>query len=380
MTQADQSGRGQTVAAEAASQDAEWLTVAWAHGGTSVFPAMWLRDNIPEGRQGAAGQRLFDIAAVPRHIELQDAYLDEDGRIVVQFAPEDMTARFDPAWLYAHDLSAEARARRRPAAVTWGRDLADVMPEARYEDVTGNQAVLARWLAFVRDHGFALLRGVPAEPGRILDVVSLFGHVRETNYGRLFDVVSTDAPSNLAYTGLALGLHTDNPYRDPVPGLQLLHCLEASAEGGDSLVCDGFRAAEALRQAAPEDFALLTRYPVAFRYTDEAVDLRSEAPLIEVDWQGRVTAVRYNNRSAAPIDLPPEVVPDFYRAYRRFGRMLHDAEGLVSFRMAPGDLFIVDNRRVLHGRSGFGGKRHLQGCYADRDALLSRLRILEGCR
>ena len=44
----------------------------------------------------------------------------------------------------------------------------------------------------------------------------------------------------------------------------------------------------------------------------------------------------------------------------------------------PGDLFIVDNRRVLHGRKAFAtaGGRHLQGCYADLDGLLSTLAVL----
>jgi [2-(trimethylamino)ethyl]phosphonate dioxygenase len=46
--------------------------------------------------------------------------------------------------------------------------------------------------------------------------------------------------------------------------------------------------------------------------------------------------------------------------------------------LRPGDLFVVDNRRVLHGRRGFGsGRRHLQGAYADKDGLLSKLRVLE---
>ena len=45
------------------------------------------------------------------------------------------------------------------------------------------------------------------------------------------------------------------------------------------------------------------------------------------------------------------------------------------FRMAPGDLFIVDNLRVLHGRTAItsGGRRRLQGCHVDRDSLLSTL-------
>ena len=239
---------------------------------------------------------------------------------------------------------------------------------------------LAAWLRAVETFGFALLTGVPTEPGMVCRVIELFGHVRETNYGRLFDVVSIENPANLAYTGLALGNHTDNPYRDPVPQLQLLHCLQAAAEGGESIVVDGFFAAERLRRDHPDNFALLTRHAVPFRYVEaRRVDLRCTAPLIELDTEGDVRAVRYNNRSIAPLDLPEDVVAPYYRAYRRFARLLHDADAVVGFKLAAGDLFIVDNQRVLHGRRGFGaGRRHLQGAYADKDGLLSRRRVLEG--
>ncbi len=67
---------------------------------------------------------------------------------------------------------------------------------------------------------------------------------------------------------------------------------------------------------------------------------------------------------------------NFYGAYRHFGRLLRDREAEVSFCMTPGDLIIVNNRRVLHGRREFPARerRHLQSCYADRDALDSLLR------
>jgi gamma-butyrobetaine dioxygenase len=72
-------------------------------------------------------------------------------------------------------------------------------------------------------------------------------------------------------------------------------------------------------------------------------------------------------------------MPDFYRAYRRFAEILQRPALEVGFKLGPGDLFIVDNRRVLHGRKSVGGsgRRHLQGCYADKDSLLSTLRLLE---
>jgi gamma-butyrobetaine dioxygenase len=100
--------------------------------------------------------------------------------------------------------------------------------------------------------------------------------------------------------------------------------------------------------------------------------------LIQLDTQGEVAGVRFNNRSAAPFAFAPDLIEPYYRAYQRFARLLDDQRFQVRFKLAPGDLFIVDNTRVLHGRTGFAsaGERHLQGCYADRDSLYSRLAVL----
>ncbi|HEX7582871.1 MAG TPA: TauD/TfdA family dioxygenase, partial [Gaiellaceae bacterium] len=207
-------------------------------------------------------------------------------------------------------------------------------------------------------------------------VAELFGYVRETNYGRLFDVKTVVNPTNLAYTGLGLGAHTDNPYRDPTPTLQLLHCLASSAEGGENTLVDAFRVVQDLPL---EDFELLTGCAVAFRYADAETELETETPVITADVRGDVQAVHYNTRSVQPFRLPDDLVGEYYEAYQRFGRMLDSPEYRIQFKLAPGDLFIVDNLRVLHGRTGYaasGGERHLQGCYADRDGLRSKLAVL----
>ena len=351
----------------------DWLAVVWGDGAASRYPAIWLRDNLPEGRHSGNGQRLFDISALPEEIALGDARLTDNGDVGLRFEPEGLDGVFTAVWLHDHRLEPEPEPHQRRL---W--DKTHRPHEADFTAISRVPEALRDWLTAIRDEGVALLRGVPTQPGIIFEVVALFGYVRETNYGRLFDVVSEPEPVNLAYSSLGLGLHTDNPYRDPVPGLQLLHCLVADSDGGESVVVDGFAVAERLRAEAPENFELLTRHPVPFAFISKDADLRARNPLIELDAAGEVAAIRYNNRSAAALDLPPAVLPDFYRAYRRFGRMLHDPDFAVTFRLAPGDLFVVDNRRVLHGRKGFsGGRRHLQGCYADKDSLESRIRILE---
>ena len=188
-------------------------------------------------------------------------------------------------------------------------------------------------------------------------------------------------PNNLAFTSLGLQAHTDNPYRDPAPTLQILYCLENAAEGGDSQVVDGFRAAERLRGEDPEGFARLARHCARFEYKgSNGVHLVARRPMIELAPDGELIGVRFNNRSAAPItDVPFDEMARYYAAYRRFGEIIDDLAMAVSFKLEPGESFIVDNTRVLHARTGYAGdsgNRWLQGCYADKDGLLSTLSAL----
>ena len=167
-----------------------------------------------------------------------------------------------------------------------------------------------------------------------------------------------------------------------MPTLQILYCLENSAAGGDSQVVDGFAAAQRLRAESPDGFKLLSRYCAQFEYRGGGdVHLVSRKPMIELNADGELTAIRFNNRSTAAItDVPFAHMADYYAAYRRLSEIIDDPAMAVSFKLEPGECFIVDNTRVLHGRTGYadsGGSRWLQGCYADKDGLLSTLSVLD---
>lgn len=259
--------------------------------------------------------------------------------------------------------------------------LQDRIPHASWPDLRSSAPALLKWLKAVDRCGFAVVDEMPCESGALCQVVETFGFVRETNYGRWFDVVAEVTPQNLANTNLGLQAHTDNPYRDPVPTLQVLACLENSVEGGESAVVDGYAIAKFLQLDDPSTFEILTRYPVRFAYEgSNEVSLTSKRPIFEVGPDGELVAVRFNNRSAAPfVDIAFGEMEEFYRAYRKFAECVDDPDFSVRFKLAPGQAFIVDNTRVLHGRTEFHGtgKRWLQGCYADKDGLLSTLRVLD---
>jgi gamma-butyrobetaine dioxygenase len=158
-----------------------------------------------------------------------------------------------------------------------------------------------------------------------------------------------------------------------VPTVQLLHCLHNSAEGGDSLFVDGFRAAAALREQQPAAFATLAVTPVTFGYRAPGTWLRATRPMITLDPRGRIREIRFNSRALEPARLRPAQAAKFYAAYRAFAGVIGNPAQARAIRLAPGDCAVFDNTRVLHARTGFGaaGRRHLQGCYADLDGIES---------
>lgn len=349
------------------------------------FHAAWLRDNAldPETRDPVNGQRLITLVDLPDDLHISDASVSGDT-LHCTFAPEGKAVEFPLSWLQAntYDRAHDATPGRLPAhAIAWDAKLNSDVPQGALPELQNGQTELRDWLAQIRRYGFAKVTGMGATKDELFEIVALFGYVRETNYGRHFEVRTEVNPVNLAYTGLGLQAHTDNPYRDPVPTLQILSCLDNSAEGGENMVVDGFAVAQRLQAEDPAGFALLTRYCARYSYAGSAgVALSSRRPIIELSPDGELQAIRFNARSAAPItDVPFDDMDAYYRAYRRMSAIIDDPAMEVTFKMSPGEAFIVDNTRVMHARKGYSGEgsRWLQGCYADKDGLLSTLASLE---
>ncbi len=351
-------------------------------GASLRFHAFWLRDNAQdsETRDPYNGQRLITLKDVASNTRISRAILTRNS-VEITFIPENKTICYDTNWLLsnAYDVTrCREKGWVKSSIETW--DGAFNLPASNFKAVTENQSILHRWLGKLARYGVAKLTNGPIEEGSLTKIVDLFGYVRETNYGRYFEVQTEVKPSNLAYSGLALQAHTDNPYRDPLPSVQVLYCLESSLTGGESIVIDGFRAAEILREKNKEWFNLLSSYCARFEFSgNSGVCLRARRPIIELAPDGELVAVRFNNRSTAPIvDVPFEKMEAYYSAYRYFSEIIEDPSMSIHFNLEPGDSFVLDNTRVLHARTAYTdlGRRWLQGCYADKDSLLSKLSTL----
>ena len=93
-------------------------------------------------------------------------------------------------------------------------------------------------------YGFVIFKNVPTRDNFIVKFANSIGSVRRTNFGEFFNVQSKLNPNDLAYTSLNLAPHTDNPYRNPVPCIQILQCIENEVTGGLSTLVDGYTVSE----------------------------------------------------------------------------------------------------------------------------------------
>ena len=369
---------------EALRTNTDKIDLTWADGRVSPFHLEWLRDNCPCSVcvHEMTREQVFEIVDVEVQGTPANAAVDEYGELCVEWQ-DGHISRFEPGWLRVHAYDAESRVERAAQAhiaKTWGADYQGALETFHYAALMEDDAALLVWLKALGTRGVTLVTGVPVERGTVRTLAERISFVRESNFGVVFNVESRPDANSNAYTSLNLPPHTDLPTRELQPGLQFLHCLVNDAQGGDSIFVDGLAIAHALRERWPDEFHTLTTLPLEFRNKDKATDYRWTAPLIQLGVNGEVIELRVANFLRGPFDAPVDEMPALYRAYRRFVALTRDPSFRIVKRLRAGDMWVFDNRRVLHSRTEFdpsSGKRHLQGCYVDRDELMSRIRVLE---
>ena len=366
-----------TPALIAAAVEQQYVVLSWSNGASSRVLSLWLRDNALELLHASTRHRVVETSSIPADVR-PSACAVVDGDLHLTWAHDGHESVYPGAWLLANDYSNGAR-HARPPLTLWDATAIDTVPRASWPELLASSTLRREFLHGFCAYGVGLLRDVPSESGAVLEVAAEFGIVRPTSWGTVFDVVSMIDANSVAYTNLPLVTHTDEGYRDPAPTVQLQHFLRSDTSGGMATLTDGFKVAADLRAQQPEMFRLLAEHTLHFHFADASAEHHASGPVLTLTPEGELQAVRYSNHSALPFLLPPDVIEPYYEAYRTFGRMRESEQYQLRIDMQAGELYMVDNRRVMHGRTGFsgGGARHLQSCYIERDELVSRLTVLD---
>jgi gamma-butyrobetaine dioxygenase len=359
-----------------------WLSQGPDGETRTPLPALWLRarSQVSSERDAMTGQRLNNPHQFDDHLSLTAAAWGEDAsrkRCLNLSFSDGFSGPFDPDELLAGTRLTEGT----PSPKAWRSDL-DPRPEYHWPELARDDRVLYAALHDFIVSGVLLIRDTPLERDAVLSVARRFGHVRTTNFGAYFEVYTRPQGEaiDLSYQSVALGPHTDNPYRAPVPGIQLLHCLQNETSGGLSTLVDSLAAVAQLRTEDPRGFELLAQVPVRFEHRDAEAELVSICPVIETNGSGEMVGVHYSPRLD---DIPVMSEADtqaYQSARRRLGELFNDPAFELRFLLEPGHLMMFDNNRVLHGRTSYNpeeGHRQLQGCYIDRDGPRSSYRVLK---
>lgn len=351
----------------------EGVRIDWPDGQSAALAAIWLRDNCRCDLCGdtAGGRRFVSLSQLDARPATAEAALDGDGALRVVWA-DGHVSLYGPAWLARHARQA-ARWRPRLWDAAAPPDLAG-FDAARARD--GGAGTLAM-LRLLRDQGLALLRGVGPTPEETEAAMGVLGPIQATSYGRLFDILNEGDTVTLSNSDQQLAPHTDEPFRYTPPGIIAFHAVTPAAEGGDSILIDGFRLAEEVRRRDPGAFDLLSSLPQSFeRRFEGSFDLVCHARAIVLDGHGAVCGFRFAERSASPPRLPDGEVAAFYQARRLLTDLIGDPAFRVVVRLAAGDMLLIDNHRLMHGRTAIAGARHLRQCSVAREDAHSALRMI----
>ena len=356
------------------------VEVDWDDGATTVHHARGLRENSPDPGtiHPLSREMLISPTAIPA--DLAAVALRLDGPVLeVDWSDRDAPSRYHPGWLRGTGWTGAAPADPIPAPVLWDATLG-AAPSFDGPAALRDDAAFLRWLEALATHGVAALTGLPPDrDGLLLEVAERIGPVRASNFGKVFTLAIKDDPDSNAYTSHALPAHTDLASRECPPGLQFLFCRANTTTGGLGTYVDGYRMAADIRAEDPPLWEALTTIPWTFANRGRDVDHRATGPVIGLAPDGAVDEIRYTVWLRAPFQGPLPAQRRAYESLRAFALRAEDDRYRLDVRYRAGDLFAFDNRRALHGRTGYdakGGARFIDGVYADRDELRSAIRVL----
>jgi gamma-butyrobetaine dioxygenase len=338
----------------------------------------WLRERVDgdEFLDKGTQQRLFDPTSLDNEISINKANINEKF-LEIDFN-DGVSSKIDINKI-AQEFSSEDTVIKPITKIKWDSNLKDIK-NFRYQDNFFESREMYDLLVSFYKYGFVVIKDIPTEDNFIVKFANSIGSVRRTNFGEYFDVKSKPNPNDLAYTSLALAPHTDNPYRNPVPCIQLLHCIVSEVSGGLSTLVDGYTVTEDLKTVNPDFYKILSEVKVKFKFIDKDVVLEDWSELIKLNDDKSLKQIRFSPRLDFVPILEKEKLDLYYRARKKLSEMYNSDKYRIEFKLEEKDLMMMDNYRLLHGRTAYKtseGNRFLQGCYIDYDSTEGKLRHLK---
>lgn len=300
----------------------------------------------------------------------------------------------DMAWLRPFSAFMDAPASADDDMAMW-RSAGAQLPVYDHGEVLRNDSEAnLRMLQDLVKHGAVIIDGCedPGEEALHRFADTCVGGLQKdpTRDEANWKIVGKSGATSVSYDHLKrLNNHTDSSI--PPHGLPALCLLMHYADGhGTNTLTDGFAAAAALKEEDPEGYKLLATYGydgerdfVASRVDsvqefNRGLVVSTQFPVLQLDDNGRLKRIQYNEVFRMPSTLPYDVFPKWYAAFARLVELLHSEEFEMKVPMQRGRFLLMQNWRVLHGRAGgsASSNRTVVGGTVTREAFYSQARRL----
>ncbi|KAL6831315.1 hypothetical protein J3E69DRAFT_329212 [Trichoderma sp. SZMC 28015] len=370
---------------------------ATENGRRALKPAT-LRDSCacPRCRDTSSGQKTYSSVEIPVDIGLQNVkptkrgleitflrdiprFVEDESKPHVMLLPWDsVDLSLKRKGMEDVTLPRQRSVLRRTGVVYWDREtIAQQVRRIDYAEFMKDDSE-AFWdvIIDICRFGLVYLKNVPRDEDSIVRITTRIANIRETFYGRTFDVRAKPNAENVAYTSGFLGLHQDLLYLDPPPMIQVLHCMDNSCAGGESLFSDGERVGRLLWPFLTRHrMSPLAEHHVPYQYGKNGYHYFSSRRVIDGNDSG-FTNVFWSPPFQGRYLSPVKDIRRWIEPASIFSSLINDPAAIHEQKMEPGECVLFDNLRVLHGRNAFdaagGGARWLRGAYIAAEDFLSR--------
>lgn len=332
-----------------------------------------------------SGQKNFGTTDIPDDLPIQSCRRLEDASLDVVWQNDFISngkphqSTFPPSKVQSwFNNSREGFPALSPHRI-WDKNIFEASPSTvKYDDWISHGPGFHAALAQLWNYGLVFVDGVPNSEESVVTLANQIGHVMETFYGRTWDVRSKPQAENVAYTSTFLGLHQDLLYTKDPPRIQLLHCLENTCEGGESIFSDAYRVAR-LMELGPEDlYQALLKKRIRYHYNKDGHFYQQQRRVLEHKGENVFWSPPFQDPDQ-PVTMSvtgSQHYSIWLKAAKTFRKLLEDEQWLYERKLKPGQCVIFDNLRVLHGRRKFdttSGSRWLKGTYVSRDEWNSKV-------
>jgi alpha-ketoglutarate-dependent taurine dioxygenase len=215
-----------------------------------------------------------------------------------------------------------------------------------------------------------VLRGIPLlDRADLTAYAESWGEVLTWDFGAVLDLVVEEDPTNYLFSRSDVPFHWDGAFARATPRFFLFQCVRAPRPGGGGETV--FSDTTAVLRAAGADLVRRWAHTEVTYRTEKLRHYGGEivAPLLARHSATGETTIRYNE----PLDPARYLNPvwttidgmseeDAAPFLADLSTRLHDPAVCYAHEWRDGDIVVVDNQALLHGRNAFRGdsSRHLQ--------------------